>query len=119
MANVLVMKETVEALRFYSYFPSLRTIEIDCSEGNVQKGLGLVEIAKKTLRACSTYRPPKSRVARLNKQAEETRERLAALYPEPMMVKVIYHPDIPTWEEEYGHHDPSYFYPTRVEEYPL
>ena len=100
-------------------FPSLRTIEIECSESDTQKALSLVDVAKKTLRACSTYRPPKGKISRLNKQAEETRERLAVLYPEPLMVKVIYHPDVPTWEEEYGYHYPPYFYPTRVEEYPV
>ncbi|KAF8595361.1 hypothetical protein BDV93DRAFT_515036 [Ceratobasidium sp. AG-I] len=110
-------KDTAEALRMFSYFPSLRTIEIDCSEADAQKGLSLVNVAKKTLRACSMYRTPKCRSARVNKQADETRSRLAALYPEPMVVKVVYHPDIPTWREEYGHHDAAYFYPTRVEEY--
>lgn len=78
----------------------------------------MVEPAKQALRGCSTYKPPNKKSARANQRAEEARVRLAALYPEPMVVKVRYLSGS-RFGKDYGHYNPSYFYPTRIEEYPV
>ena len=106
-----------DTIRRFSCFPSLRVIEIECNEFEAQRGSDLVQPAKETLRACSKYKPaPKGKSARAVQDAEQAQERLAALYHDPMMVKVRYFPGNRTWRR-YGLQNPSDFYPTKVEEH--
>ncbi|KAG9125953.1 hypothetical protein FRC07_005480, partial [Ceratobasidium sp. 392] len=107
-----------ESIRRFSCFPSLRVIEIDCSEEEqAQLVPDLVKAAKETLEVCSTSNiVAKSKSARAKKEAEAARERLANTYSEPKMVRVRYLPGTRP-RKDYPHEDPSYFYPSRIEQH--
>lgn len=78
---------------------------------------GVVEAAKETLRACSTYKPPpKGGSALAVQEAEEARVRLTTMYPEPAVVRVRRlpgHAPALLWGR-----DCPYFYPRKIEEHP-
>jgi hypothetical protein len=114
------MQDDGESIKRFSCFPSLRVIEIECSEEEQADLISdLVRAAKETLRACPSFNPgTKSRSARSKEEAEAAREKLANMYSEPKAVKVRYLPGKPP-RKDYLHQDPSYFYPSKIEEYPV
>lgn len=118
-ADTSISQNGEDVIRRFSSFPSLRVIEIECSEFEEQYGLHLAQSAKETLQACSKRNPIlKGKSARAIQDTGRARERLAALYPEPMMVRIMYYPENRSWRP-HGHRDPSCFYPTRVEDHPV
>ncbi|KAG9093664.1 hypothetical protein FRC06_011420, partial [Ceratobasidium sp. 370] len=116
--RVPAQEDKGESIRRFSCFPSLRVIEIDCSEeAETHLVPELVQAAKETLRICSTFDVRATSESTRDKTAAETaRERLASLYSEHRLVRVRYLPGQKP-RKNHLHEDPLYYYPSRIEEH--
>jgi hypothetical protein len=104
-------------IQCFTAFPSLRTIEIECADGQRPANMAhLVQVAKDALHACIEYKPTskskKTRKGQTNTQ--DAQEDLVDLYTDTRMVKVRH---LSTQVNHYSVQPASNYQPNRIEEF--